>query len=213
MANEKRLHLLQKNIIGWVLTNNEPFISEDVAHDLRFTKKILEDIPIGSAICVPLQVERRVSGHVLAMIQKQDQVFESEDLAYLQKLAAISLPFLTNAQQLREYFEASMPENSLSSRYEPLGLLGKSPKFRELLRAIDAAAKCDVRVFLEGQSGTGKELIARAIHRLSERRQHHFVAIDCGAIRALRSPGMMRGPSTINGTCVSYSCGVPCAAR
>jgi sigma54-dependent transcription regulator len=52
----------------------------------------------------------------------------------------------------------------------------------ELLRAIDAAARCDVRVLLEGQSGTGKELIARAIHRFSARQDRPFVALDCGAI-------------------------------
>jgi DNA-binding NtrC family response regulator len=51
-----------------------------------------------------------------------------------------------------------------------------------LLKAVEAAARCDVRVLLEGQSGTGKELIARAIHKLSTRKDHPFVAVDCGAI-------------------------------
>jgi transcriptional regulator with PAS, ATPase and Fis domain len=49
---------------------------------------------------------------------------------------------------------------------------------------MDAATRCDVRVLLEGQSGTGKELIARAIHSCSERKNGPFVAIDCGAIPA-----------------------------
>ena len=51
-----------------------------------------------------------------------------------------------------------------------------------MLKSIDAAAQCDVRVLLEGQSGTGKELIAKAIHCLSERANHEFIAIDCGAV-------------------------------
>jgi transcriptional regulator with PAS, ATPase and Fis domain len=63
-----------------------------------------------------------------------------------------------------------------------MGMLGKSERFIELLQAIEAAARCDVRVLLEGQSGTGKELIARAVHQLSARNNHPFVAIDCGAI-------------------------------
>jgi DNA-binding NtrC family response regulator len=52
------------------------------------------------------------------------------------------------------------------------------------LQAIEAAARCEVRVLLEGASGTGKELIARAIHRLSDRSDRPFLAIDCGAIAA-----------------------------
>jgi DNA-binding NtrC family response regulator len=51
-----------------------------------------------------------------------------------------------------------------------------------MLHAVEAAARCDVRVLLEGQSGTGKELIARAIHQLSDRKNGPFIAIDCGAI-------------------------------
>jgi transcriptional regulator with PAS, ATPase and Fis domain len=75
-----------------------------------------------------------------------------------------------------------LPEAALLSKYEPLGLLGKSKPFIELLKAIEAAARCDVRVLLEGRTGTGKELVARAIHKLSERSSQPFVAIDCGAI-------------------------------
>lgn len=70
------------------------------------------------------------------------------------------------------------------AKYEALGLIGKSKKFIELLQAIEAAARCEVRVLLEGASGTGKELIARAIHRLSNRSDRPFLAIDCGAIAA-----------------------------
>lgn len=52
----------------------------------------------------------------------------------------------------------------------------------ELLQAVEAAARCDVRVLLEGKTGTGKELIAQAIHQFSSRCDGPFVAIDCGAI-------------------------------
>jgi DNA-binding NtrC family response regulator len=52
----------------------------------------------------------------------------------------------------------------------------------EMLHAVEAAAKCDVRVLLDGKTGTGKELIARSIHNFSSRSDAPFVAIDCGAI-------------------------------
>jgi DNA-binding NtrC family response regulator len=75
-----------------------------------------------------------------------------------------------------------LPESTLLSKYEAVGLSGKSKPFVQLLQTIEAATRCDVRVLLEGESGTGKELIARAIHKFSTRSDQPFVAIDCGAI-------------------------------
>lgn len=84
----------------------------------------------------------------------------------------------------QEYFVTALPEAVLRAKYEKVGLLGNSQKFIELLQTVEAAARCDVRVLLEGQSGTGKELIAQAIHHYSARRDGPFLAIDCGAIPA-----------------------------
>ena len=67
-------------------------------------------------------------------------------------------------------------------KYKKTRLIGKSSKFIELLHAVEAAAKCDVRVLLDGKTGTGKELISKAIHDFSPRANFPFVAIDCGAI-------------------------------
>ncbi|MBD3223378.1 MAG: AAA domain-containing protein [Caldithrix sp.] len=75
-----------------------------------------------------------------------------------------------------------MHSEGLLEKYREVGLLGKCETFKQLLQTIDACVKVDVRVLLEGQSGTGKERIARAIHNLSPRRNNQFVAIDCGAI-------------------------------
>ncbi|MGH7450728.1 MAG: sigma 54-interacting transcriptional regulator, partial [bacterium] len=87
-----------------------------------------------------------------------------------------------NLQNVQQYYDAPLPEAELLAKYEAVGLLGRSKKFIDLLHDIEAAAPCDVRVVLEGQSGAGKELVARAIHHFSPRCGHPFVAIDCGAI-------------------------------
>jgi formate hydrogenlyase transcriptional activator len=63
-------------------------------------------------------------------------------------------------------------------------LIGASPKFRAVLEAIDMVAPVDSAVLVQGETGTGKELIARAIHDASPRRQQRFVAINCAAIPA-----------------------------
>ncbi len=62
------------------------------------------------------------------------------------------------------------------------GLIGKSPAMRLVVERIRAVASSSSTVLIVGESGTGKELVARAIHDLSPRKSHSFVAVNCGAI-------------------------------
>jgi DNA-binding NtrC family response regulator len=63
-----------------------------------------------------------------------------------------------------------------------LGLLGASPAFLAEIAKLPALAECDVTVLVTGPTGTGKELVARALHYLSKRHDRPFVPIDCGAM-------------------------------
>jgi formate hydrogenlyase transcriptional activator len=63
-----------------------------------------------------------------------------------------------------------------------LDLIGSSPKFRALLSEVERLAPVDSAVLIQGETGTGKEVIARAIHDTSPRRNNRFVALNCAAI-------------------------------
>src|SRR5580693_7056942 len=63
-----------------------------------------------------------------------------------------------------------------------LDLIGSSPKFRALLTDVARVAPVDSAVLIQGETGTGKEVIARAIHEGSPRRHNRFVALNCAAI-------------------------------
>jgi transcriptional regulator with GAF, ATPase, and Fis domain len=178
---DKKFRFVHTNISGWVFGNNQSFITQDLKKDERFRKNLFKDIPIQSAACVPLRTEGIIIGTLLLSATGK-AVFLKEDLTFLEKFSAIVSPFLRNVQHIEHYFTSAVSAESLRSKYEVHGLLGKSIKFLELLHAVEAAARCDVRVLLEGQSGTGKELIANAIHNSSTRNGHKFIAIDCGAI-------------------------------
>src|ERR1700735_4261324 len=65
-----------------------------------------------------------------------------------------------------------------------LDLIGSSAKFRALLQDVERVAPVDSAVLVQGETGTGKEVIARAIHEASPRRNHPFVALNCAAIPA-----------------------------
>ena len=65
-----------------------------------------------------------------------------------------------------------------------LDLIGSSPKFRAVLTDVERGAPVDSAVLIQGETGTGKEVIARAIHEASPRRNQRFVALNCAAIPA-----------------------------
>ena len=66
----------------------------------------------------------------------------------------------------------------------PAGVIGSSPKFRAVLENVELVAPVDCSVLIHGETGTGKEVIAQAIHDASQRSQHRFIAINCAAIPA-----------------------------
>ena len=169
---------------GWIIKNNKPFLSHHIQKDDRFVKGLFNKISIKSVVGVPLIVEGIIIGALILLYREPSNIIESDCIQFLENLAAISVPFLRNAQKIRQFFATAVPEATLLLKYKNAGLYGKSPTFVALLHAIEAATRCDVRVILDGKTGTGKELIARAIHKFSPRADCPFIAIDCGAIPA-----------------------------
>ncbi len=181
---DRRHHAVHTHVGGWVIKKQQPFASANLKADDRFAKSLFENLPEQAVLAAPLRSEGIVMGALVLLHPEVEETALEPQLIYLQKLAGIVSPFLRNVQKLQQYFDAPLPESALLAKYETVGLLGKSRKFIELLKALESAARCDVRVLLEGESGCGKELIARAIHRFSNRSSQPFVAIDCGAIPA-----------------------------
>ena len=91
-------------------------------------------------------------------------------------------------------------KRALNTRYEFSNIIGGSPAMLDLFTMIETIAKTASTVLITGESGTGKELVARAVHYNSLRREHPFVAVNCGAVpeTLLESElfGHMRGAFT-----------------
>jgi DNA-binding NtrC family response regulator len=102
----------------------------------------------------------------------------------------ISPPFTTESvlprvwRLLKHQVESSAPTASFKQRMamQRLGLVGESQAFVEEIDKLKQLARCDITVMIGGETGTGKELVARAVHYLSPRSDRPFVAVDCGAI-------------------------------
>src|SRR5207253_5313132 len=70
----------------------------------------------------------------------------------------------------------------IENRFEDI--IGESTGLRQVLKDIETVAPTDATVLIQGETGTGKELLARAIHRLSPRRDRTFIKLNCAAIPA-----------------------------
>jgi len=169
---------------GWTIANNSGFLSKNIREDSRFNKELFKDINLQSVMCVPFTVEGVIIGTLLLLNKFDEYIFTESDYSFIQKFTTIISPYLRDVQKIQQYFTTPLSQETLLKKYEAHGLLGKSKKFVQLLQTIESAARCDVRVLLDGQSGTGKELIAKAIHHYSSRNSQKFIAIDCGAIPA-----------------------------
>ncbi len=86
---------------------------------------------------------------------------------------------LRNVELAQENVEL---RQELSAQQETGGIVGKSGLLQELLSLIHTIAPSDTTVLITGETGTGKELAARLIHRLSRRKERRFVAVNCGAL-------------------------------
>ncbi len=89
---------------------------------------------------------------------------------------------------LHSRIEASMQQlwrkqsKPLAKNYQPPAIVAKSPMMQKILQSIEVIAPTLATVLIQGQTGVGKELIARAVHAMSDRSQKAFVAVNCGAI-------------------------------
>jgi two-component system response regulator PilR (NtrC family) len=85
-------------------------------------------------------------------------------------------------EQRRLKSENAYLRSQLEERYRFEGILGRSRPMRDLFQLLETVAGTSSTILVTGETGTGKELVARAIHHNSVRRAHRFVAINCAAI-------------------------------
>src|SRR5690606_2888782 len=88
----------------------------------------------------------------------------------------------TALEQRRLQSENAYLRKQLDERFGLGSIVGRSPRMRALFQLIETVAATNTTILITGETGTGKELVARAIHQTSARAPHRFVALNCGAI-------------------------------
>ena len=179
---EMRLKMGQ-GVAGWVAERKKGVIVNDVGRDPRFDRNV--DTSTGfttqSILAVPLVDEGRVLGVLEVLNTSKPKRFDQADLDLLMAYASQATVALRNAQLFSEIREEKrLLQASLDERYRTL--IVESPAMRTVLEIAQKAAKSQATILLLGESGVGKEILARSIHVWSPRAAKSFVAVNCVAL-------------------------------
>jgi formate hydrogenlyase transcriptional activator len=142
-----------------------------------------------SGCIVPLITANRIVG-TLGLASLRPSAFTQEDLDLLVRVANQVAIAIENALAYREIAELKNKladeklylEEEIRTEYTFEEIVGESPALKRVLSQVETVAGTDSTVLILGETGTGKEVIARAIHDLSLRRERTFVKVNCAAI-------------------------------
>jgi formate hydrogenlyase transcriptional activator len=206
-SNTMRLHILEaagpiqipndialpvdEDPAGWVWQTQQPLIIPDVNEETRWPRFLELAKPSGGQSCcqLPLTTSRGRLG-TLVFGSQQPSAYDAADLDFLQIVANQVAVAVDNALAFQEIAalkeqlskEKEYLEEEARTDYNFGEIVGRSAATRDVLKQVETVAPTSSTVLICGETGTGKELIARAVHDLSPRRERTFVKLNCAAI-------------------------------
>jgi transcriptional regulator with GAF, ATPase, and Fis domain len=185
-----------------VITEGKPRYSADVDRD-TFIEPAAREMGVKSYLCIPIRYEGKTSG-TITILSFQKNAFDEEELKLMEVVAHQIETAINNAQQaealrqskaalqralieLEQFKNRLQIENvylqeEIKTEYNFEEIVGKGESIKKVLRKVEQVAPTDTSVLIHGETGTGKELMARAIHNLSPRKNRPLVKVNCGAI-------------------------------
>jgi formate hydrogenlyase transcriptional activator len=184
---EESLVSIDEDISGAVFRTGKPWCGS-VQEARRLGMKDTAQAEVGTVCVLPLVSRGRVLG-TFGVVKYQDKAFagEIEFLTQIANQVAIAVENALAFGQIRELKdqlskEKLYLEDEIRTEMNFAQVIGNSPALRRVLKRVETVAPTDSTVLINGETGTGKELIARAIHDLSPRRSKPFVKLNCAAI-------------------------------
>jgi formate hydrogenlyase transcriptional activator len=193
LIREEMLVPLEGSISGKAFRNRQSLVLDRAGMDefISPTSRLLRDEGVRSVAVVPLITHDRVLG-TISLASLRDAAFQQGDVDLLVQVAGQVAIAVENALAFQEIGELKNKlaqeklylEDEIRSEMNFDEIVGESPALRSVLKHVETVAPTDSTVLIQGETGTGKELVARAIHNLSSRREHTFVKVNCAAIPA-----------------------------
>jgi len=141
--------------------------------------------PIRSALCIPIEVGDEVRGVLYFDNSYLDDAFEfldPETMKDMMRHTNLVVERHFKYLKLREERNLLVTEKSLQFEQGPARIISRSGKMEKIMKQVDQVAVTDSTVLITGETGTGKELVARRIHRNSARAEAPFIVVDAATI-------------------------------
>jgi transcriptional regulator with GAF, ATPase, and Fis domain len=174
---------ISDSIVRQVVSTGKPVIVSDALADTTFGRsESVIAMKLSSVMCAPLVSQGEVIGALYVGNDKVKHLFERTQMELLAIFASQASLILQNAMLLnalradKEKLQGELKDKRFGE------IIGSCPSMMEVFRKLQKVATTDISVLITGETGTGKELIAKEIHRRSQRADGPFVVINCGAI-------------------------------
>jgi transcriptional regulator with GAF, ATPase, and Fis domain len=174
---------LSDSIIAKVVRSKKPVIVSDAMSDDEFgSAKSVMHLKVSSVICVPLLDRGRLLGLIYVGNDSIRDLFQDQTLRVLTVFSSQASLIVSNGLLLNELRHDNKRLSDRLEQYRFGEIVGTSPPMQSVFRKVEKIAPTDISVLITGETGTGKELIAREVHNRSPRAGKPFVTVNCGAI-------------------------------
>ena len=169
-------------VLESVFHNGKPLVSADAGSDPRIIKNEFTDPP-GKLLCIPLKTPERAIGVFYADSFKPVNTISVEEIDFAEVFCSLTALAIDNIQTHRKLTQEDVKPGFLKETPDPFPeIIGAGAAIRLLKDRIGLVAASPLDVLITGESGSGKELVARAISSGDRRRNGKFVPVDCGAL-------------------------------
>ncbi len=179
---EKELTELSQTAFREMLMNREPKIFIDAQTAFPKAESVMFK-QIKSIVCVPMISRDKLVGGIYIDTRTDRAVFNDNTLQFLTAFANIAALAIENAQLYQSILSENINLKTILGEWREFPeIISQSGKMKRVYELMNQVIPTDVTVFICGETGTGKELVARAIHYNGYRKNKPFIAVNCGAI-------------------------------
>ncbi|MBW2521596.1 MAG: sigma 54-interacting transcriptional regulator [Deltaproteobacteria bacterium] len=190
-ARKRGKYKVGEGITGRVVATGQPIVIPHIGAESDFLNRTRTRGDISkqqnSFLCVPIRHDKRSLGALSIDLEYREDLNYEEELRFLAIVSGLIAQAVLRVQAEKEDKERLTRENielknELSEKYRVGNIIGNSSRMQEMFEMLHRVSDSNATVLLRGESGTGKTLVARALHYNSSRVRKPFIVVNCSAL-------------------------------